>query len=137
MKSRNIVMTMMVVIVVWFAGCTSLPQKTVLPVVVPPPQPYIEVAPAPLPPQPVDEVYIGGSGFESDTLLGGQLPNGQQLFGGFNEKEPTIAQVQPPLFTQRKPVYRQQPHQHDIYPVEGKAWTNECSTCGDKVGLSQ
>ncbi|TAL55130.1 MAG: hypothetical protein EPN89_00660, partial [Methylovulum sp.] len=135
MKNGNVaIMIIAMVVIVLLGGCAApqLRQKNVLPVA---PAPRVEVYSTTQVPvsQPMDQTYVGGNRSEADEILGG----GQQLIGGYNENNTAIIAQQPPQPVAQLPPAARQSHQHTLYPVEGKAWLNECLTCGEKVGVSQ
>ena len=141
MKSRNIVMIVIVFMMLSGVGCVSLPQKSVAPIVTP--APHIEVAP-PARSTVVRETQQLFGGLESDDPTGSA--GEQQLFGGFNGNIPVVAQqdqqkviasvYQEP--TQPKPAPQVAAvHVHDLYPSPGEGWTHICRTCGAKIQKQQ
>ena len=131
MKSRNIVMIVIVFMMLSGVGCVSLPQKSVAPIVTP--APHIEVAPP------------ARSTVEGQQLFGGYKESGQQLFGGFSGNTSVIAQqdqqeVAAPVY--KEPTRPTTPqvaavHVHDLYPSPGEEWTHICRTCGAKIQKQQ
>lgn len=130
-------MIVVVIITLSGLGCASSPQRNILPVVTTAPR--VEVVPAPLL---NNEQYLIGSTNETNNA---EESGQQSLFGGFkeDENETVIVQsVQPQLVEKQfaaaplPSATPRQSHVHTLYPVSGKIWTHECSTCGSNVGMS-